>query len=64
MLDDVTGERVAHHYPEYKAPIVMTVYTKSPQKWLLVDRETGQVYEGNPQGYWTKLLPKEKKSDD
>jgi hypothetical protein len=64
MLDDITGERVAHHYPEHKSAIVMTVYTKSPQKWLLVDRETGQVYEGNHMGAWTKLLPKERKSDD
>jgi hypothetical protein len=33
----------------------MTVYTKSPEKWLLIDRETGQVYQGSPHGDWDKL---------
>lgn len=55
MLDDITGDRTAHHYPEYKSPIVMTVYTKSPEKWLLIDRETGQVYQGSTHGDWDKL---------
>jgi hypothetical protein len=27
----------------------------APSKWLLVDRETGQVYQGNAGGYWDKL---------
>ena len=58
MLDDITGDREAHHYPEYKSAIVMTVYTKSPQKWLLIDRETGQGYQGSPHGDWDKLLPR------
>jgi hypothetical protein len=64
MLDDLTGERVAHHYPEHKDAITLTIYTRAPEKWLLIDRETGQVYEGNHHGYWTKLVTKEKKSDD
>lgn len=55
MLNDITGDREAHHYPEHRAAIVMTVYTKSPEKWLLVDRETGQVYQGSPHGDWDKL---------
>lgn len=64
MLDDITGERIAHHYPEHSNAVTLTVYTKAPEKWLLIDRETGQVYEGNPHGYWTKLVTKEKNSDD
>ena len=66
MLDDITGDREAHHYPEHKSGIVMTVYTKCPQKWLLVDRETGQVYQGSAQGDWDRLDPvikPEKKKD-
>lgn len=55
MLDDITGDRTAHHYPEYDSAIIMTVYTKSPEKWLLIDRETGQVYQGSPHGDWDKL---------
>jgi hypothetical protein len=58
MLDDITGTREAHHYPEHKSPIVMTVYTKSPEKWLLIDRETGQAYQGSAHGDWDKLVPK------
>jgi hypothetical protein len=33
----------------------MTVYTKCPEKWLLIDRETGQVYQGSAHGDWDKL---------
>jgi hypothetical protein len=51
------SDRPAKEYPELSEPVALTVYTKSPQKWILVDRETGQVYEGS-NGYWEKLLPK------
>lgn len=66
MLDDITGERPAHHYPERESAVIMTVYTKAPEKWLLVDRETGQVYQGSPHGDWDRLDPvikPEKKKD-
>jgi hypothetical protein len=39
--------------------MILTVYTRSPRKWLLVDRETGEAYEGNETGSWDKLKPKE-----
>jgi hypothetical protein len=29
----------------------------SPTKWILMDRETGQIYQGNPGGYWDRLDP-------
>jgi hypothetical protein len=58
MLDDITGTREAHHYPEHGSNVIMTVYTKCPTKWLLVDRETGQVYQGSPHGDWDKLIPR------
>ena len=35
--------------------VILKVDTLVPTKWLLVDRETGQVYQGSPQGYWDKL---------
>jgi len=34
----------------------MTVYTRAPSKWLLVDRETGEVYEGNEKGSWDRYV--------
>ena len=63
MLDDVTGDREAHHYPEHAKAITLTVYTKAPEKWLLIDRETGEVYQGSPRGYWDKLVPKERSNE-
>lgn len=30
--------------PELETPQVLTVTTKCPEKWLLVDRETGEIY--------------------
>jgi hypothetical protein len=44
-------------FSELKKSISLTVKTKSPDKWLLVDRETGQVYKGNQNGYWDRLDP-------
>lgn len=43
-------------YKIYDDPVVLNVKTKRPEKWLLVDRETGQVYQGNPNGYWDRLI--------
>lgn len=50
--------RSQHEFDEIEYPITLTVYTKSPKKWLLIDRETGQVYEGSENGRWNKLAPK------
>ena len=57
MLNDITGDREAHHYPDVGLAVIMTVYTRAPEKWLLVDRETGQVYQGNDAGSWDRLDP-------
>jgi hypothetical protein len=44
---------------EYDLPIDLTIHTKSPGKWLLVDLETGQEYIGskdpNKYGKWMRL---------
>ena len=37
--------------------VTLTVKTKCPEKWLLVDRETGAVYQGNEKGHWDRLDP-------
>lgn len=42
-------------FKEEDEKVILTVNTLVPTKWLLVDRETGQVYQGNPKGYWDKL---------
>jgi hypothetical protein len=49
--------RKSHEYPEIESSVDLIIHTKSPEKWLLVDRETGQVYQGNPNGYWDRLDP-------
>ena len=45
---------------EYKSldeAVDLKVHTKSPTKWILVDRETGETYQGNDNGYWDRLDP-------
>jgi len=37
--------------------ITLIVKTKSPEKWLLVDRETGQIFQGSKRGHWDRLDP-------
>ena len=32
---------------ELDEPKTLTVYTKCPEKWMLVDKETGEVYIGH-----------------
>ena len=36
-------------------PVALSIYTRCPSKWILVDTETGQTYQGNPSGYWDRL---------
>jgi hypothetical protein len=42
-------------FKEEESEISLIVKTLSPEKWLLIDRETGQVYQGNLGGFWDKL---------
>ena len=44
-------------FKEEENEVSLIVKTLSPEKWLLVDRETGQVYQGNPGGFWDRLDP-------
>ena len=56
-------DRVGFKYTEEDSDVVLEVTTLSPTKWLLLDRETGQVYQGNPGGYWDRLDPVIKEID-
>lgn len=44
-------------FKELKNPINLIVHTKSPEKWILIDRETGETYQGNIGGHWDRLEP-------
>ena len=61
------GEKMSRSnfdFNELEKSIILTVKTKSPDKWLLIDRETGQVYKGNEKGYWDRLDPVIKTIDE
>ena len=49
--------RKSKEFEELDKSITLIVKTKCPQKWLLVDRETGNVFEGNIDGAWDRLDP-------
>jgi hypothetical protein len=55
--------RDSYSFEEVDEDVILTVKTLSPEKWLLVDRETGQVYNGNKNGYWDKLEIKERQKN-
>ena len=46
-------------YDELESPVDLVIHTKCPEKWLLVDRETGQSYFGNKAGHWDKVVVKD-----
>ena len=33
-------------YEELNTPVTLKVYTKCPNKWTLIDGETGDIYRG------------------
>jgi hypothetical protein len=54
--------------PESDTPIDLTVHTKAPGKWLLIDMETGQEYVGsqepNEYGKWRRIKDKSEFAQD
>ncbi len=48
-------ERESFSFKEESEDVLLTVKTLVPTKWILIDRETGQMYQGNKGGYWDKL---------
>jgi hypothetical protein len=57
MADTNDGLRKQRLFDTFDSPVVLSVKTKSPEKWLLIDRETGQIFQGSPKGYWDRLDP-------
>lgn len=55
MRQLITGDMAE----EFELPIDLTIHTKCPSKWLLIDLETGQQYSGsdkpNLYGKWKRL---------
>ena len=49
--------RSSKDYETLEESVDLLVHTKCPEKWLLIDRETGQIYQGNNGGYWDRLDP-------
>jgi hypothetical protein len=47
-------------FKEEDGDVILTVKTLAPTKWLLLDRETGQTYQGNAGGFWDRLDPVKK----
>jgi hypothetical protein len=44
-------------FKQLDQPINLIINTKCPEKWILIDRETGETYQGNVGGYWDRLDP-------
>jgi hypothetical protein len=49
--------RFNKEYTSLDEGVDLKVHTKSPTKWILVDRETGETYQGNNNGSWDRLDP-------
>jgi hypothetical protein len=49
--------RFNKEYTSLDEAVDLNVHTKSPTKWILIDRETGQTYQGNDKGCWDRLDP-------
>ena len=49
--------RKQKEFKELIGPIDLVVHTKSPEKWMLIDKETGEIYQGNTGGCWDRLDP-------
>ena len=49
--------RKSYKFLESKTPVELIVKAYCPNKWILIDQETGQVYRGSSKGYWDILDP-------
>jgi hypothetical protein len=47
--------RESKKFEELDQPIGLTVKTKCPEKYLLIDRQTGNMFIGNIMGQWDRL---------
>jgi hypothetical protein len=55
--------RKSFEYQDLSDAVDLVVHTKSPSKWLLIDRETGQTFQGSKTGKWDRLDPVLKKDE-
>lgn len=62
-IDCVPKERNAFTYDVVDSDVTLKVVTRSPGKWMLIDRETGQTYQGSANGYWDRLEPVKRKEE-
>ena len=51
------SDRYPFSFKEENTDVILTVQTLAPTKWLLIDRETGQMYQGNSKGHWDRFDP-------
>ena len=49
--------RKQKEFEEFAETIDLIVHTKCPEKWMLIDKETGEIYQGSKGGYWDRLDP-------
>jgi len=49
--------RNSKEFEEFIDSVDLVVHTKSPEKWILLDRETGETYQGSSAGHWNRLDP-------
>jgi hypothetical protein len=47
--------RESKKFEELEKAISLTVKTKSPEKYILMDRETGETFIGTTMGHWNRL---------
>lgn len=50
-------ERDPFKFKQESKDVILIVNTLAPTKWLLMDRETGQLYQGSSKGHWDRLDP-------
>lgn len=53
----ISGRALKEHEP----PVTLTLTTRVPSKWLAVDMETGEAWEGTPAGTWARADAKARK---
>jgi len=49
------GMRESKKFEELEQSISLTVKTKCPEKYFLVDRETGDIFVGSIMGHWDRF---------
>lgn len=42
--------------PILDKPVTISIKTKVPEKYMLIDTETGEIYMGNSNGSWTNFV--------